>query len=118
MARGDVRVAARQLGSERDVIRIGGRVLDRRCGPVAVAPARELDVDDGAVVLTAGIVGLRLAEAQLAVEDDLAAFTQVAGGRLAGLAELGALKGDGAPAAVIRGGGPRRPPWGGPGASG
>ena len=107
-ARGDVWVAARPLGSERNVIRIGDRGLDRGRGLVAVAAAGELDVDDGAVVLAASVVGVCLAEAQLAVEDDLAALAQVPGGRFAGLAELGDVQVDGAPAAVVGGDAQRR----------
>src|SRR4051794_29809146 len=107
-ARGDVWVAARPLGSERDVIGIGGRLLGRGRGLVAVAAAGELDVDDGAVVLAASVVGVGLAEAQLAVEDDLTALAQVPGGRLAGLAELRDVEVDGAPAAVVGGDAQRR----------
>jgi hypothetical protein len=95
-ARGDTLVATRPSGSERDVIRIGRRSLGRGDGLVAVAAAGELDVNDGAVVLAASVVGVGLAEAQFAVEDDLAALAQVAGGRLAGLAELRAVEVDGA----------------------
>jgi hypothetical protein len=80
------------LGSERNVIGIGDRRLGPGGGLVAVAAAGELDVDDGAVVLAATVVGVGLAKAQLPVEDDLAALAQVAGGGLAGLAEFGEVR--------------------------
>ena len=84
-----MRVAARPFGSERNVIGILGRALGRQVRGLAVAAAGELDVDDGAVVLAASVVGVGLAESQFAIEDDLAALAQVPGGRVAGLAELG-----------------------------
>jgi hypothetical protein len=67
-ARGDPRMAARRLGLERDVIRIGSRALERGGRLVAVAATGEFGVADGAVVLAPAFVTVDLAEAQLAVE--------------------------------------------------
>jgi hypothetical protein len=65
-------------------------------------------VADGAVVLAAAVVAVVLAEPQLTVEDDLAALAKGSGSGFAGLAELGAVEVDDAPAAVVGGDAQRR----------